>query len=354
MSKPKRQSKNYNLVSDARQHAAVDASSLNHARAFALYVCLHHNRQAVRTGEKSEKTAEAPPLLAREILEMIMSHFGCSVFDVLRADQRAVQFLNVKELGSDSKFARRPMFKAFPSIGASDKGYIYRDYENMARYENGQLSVDVVQYVKHSGSDKDEKFIWSVTVDLSKVFVSEKRGPCIEVPETAISIASNFRRHAQYINLSQERVAEMGLFRVKGEISDGGRLIRFKSTSKGTDSELGFDVVINTPYVPGAQFDSHSGFAVGDRVRLNQCYSRYRDFAVGCEGVIRDIRMYTFAVYFVELGEEDSIISNLVVQAHPKGKTHPEGRDLHQGQPAHHVASQWFHLGRVEGGAGGV
>jgi hypothetical protein len=348
MSRPKRQSKNYNLVSDARQHAAVDVSSLNHARAFALYVCLPHNRQVVRKDGKSEKTAEAPPLLPREILEMIMSYFGCSVFDVLKADQRVVQFVNVKELGSDSKFARLPMRKAFPSIGASDQGYRYRDYEDLSRYENGQLTVGVVQYVKHAGSEKDEKLVWSVTVDLDKVLVSEKRGPSIDVPENAIGIASNFRRHAEYINLSKERVAEMGLFRLKGEISDGGRLIRLKSTSKGTDSDLGFDFVINTPYVPGAQFDAHSGFAVGDRVRLNQCYSRYKNFAVGREGVIRDIRMYSFAVYFVELGEKDSDISRLVENAHRKSG------NLHEGQLEHHVASQWFHLVRVEGGAGGV
>lgn len=348
MSRPKRDSMHYNLVTDARKLAAVDVCSLNHVRAFALYVCLHHNRQVVRKDGKSDKTAEAPPLLAREILEMIMSQFGCSVFDVLKADQRVLQFVNVKELGSDAKFARRTMLKAFPSIGSSDQGYKYRDYMDMSKYENGRLTVSVDQKVKHEGSEKDEWLVWSVTVDLDSVFVSEKRGPSIEVPETAISIASNFRRHAEYIKLSKERVAEMGLFRLKGEISDGGRLIRLKSTSKGTDSDLGFDLVINTPYVPGAQFDAHSGFAVGDRVRLEQCYSRYKDFAVGREGVIRDIRMYSFAVYFVEFGEKDSDISRLVAKAHRKGG------NLHEGQLEHHVASQWFHLLRVGGGVGGV
>ena len=352
MSRPKRESTHYNLLSDARKLAAERVDfSVDHARVFALYVCLHHNNLVVKKDGKSEKTAEAPPLLAREILEMIMSHFGYSVFDVLEARQREVFFVNVKELGSKEKFARQLMFKAFPGIGAMDQGYRYHDMMDMSSYKNGRLSVFVEQRVRMDTSKKGESLLWNVFVDLNKVFLSEKRGSTIDVPETAIIVYTNVRKLKEYLKLSDARVQEMVSFRLKGEIRDAGRLIRFKSTSKGVDSDLGFDVVIGTPYVSGRQLDAHAGFAVGDRVLLEKCYKAYEAFAVGREGVIRDIRMYSFAVYFVEFGDEDESISKQVIQAHKK---RPGLTLMHEGQLEHHVGCQWFHIKMVCGGAGGV
>ena len=56
------------------------------------------------------------------------------------------------------------------------------------------------------------------------------------------------------------------------------------------------------------------------------------------QGVIRMIAMHSFAVYFVELADEDAAISKLVVQAHKKE------RGLMPDQLPHHVACKWLHM----------
>jgi hypothetical protein len=43
-------------------------------------------------------------------------------------------------------------------------------------------------------------------------------------------------------------------------------------------------------------------------------FKAYEKFAVNQQGVIRMIAMHSFAVYFVELADEDAVISKLVVQ----------------------------------------
>jgi hypothetical protein len=137
-------------------------------------------------------------------------------------------------------------------------------------------------------------------------------------------------------------------FNLKGEIRDGGKRIRLMSTGTGEDAALRFDIVVGTPNVYGRQLATHSGFSVGDRVRLENCYTRYKDFALGQEGVIRDIRMFSFALYYVELADEDAEISKLVTKVHRKD------RGMAEGQLRHHVSCQWWHLKTAEGGEGGA
>lgn len=374
MSRPKRESNHYNLMSDSLKLATERPElTVKHGRAFALYVFVHHTRLATKgkgkgkgkeketekertkerqndgeteKAEKAEKTA--PPMFPPEIMEMIMANFGCTVFDLLQERQREVQFVNVKEIDCTSKFAHYPLRKAFPSIGEADTGYMYYERMDMSSYQNGQLTVSVAQRVLDDPSVKGQSLIWNVILDLNKVFIPEKRTSTIDVPEKAITVSTNVRRYKEYLKLSDARVEEMAEFRLKGEIQDEGKRIRFMSTSTGQDKGLVFDVTISTPHFFGRHLDTHSGFTVGDRVRLDQCYTRYKNFARGLEGVVRDIRMFTFALYYVELGDEDADVSKLVVKAHEKSG------GLSEGQLKHHVACQWYQLKPVEGAAGGV
>jgi hypothetical protein len=345
MERPKRQSTYYNLLADAPK-VAKNTMNIKHGYDFAVFLNVHHMTLPVKKqSEKAEKKADAPPLIPWEVLEIIMTHFKCSLFDVLNTRQREIHFVDIKNLNNNEKVARQVLTNAWPSIGERDKGYVYHDWMDMSWYKDGKLMINVEQRVRNEGVPKGESLIWSMLVDTRKVPVVDFQ--ClIKIPETAITIRTNALKLKDHLKLSQARIDEMTRFKLRGWIEDGGKKIRFFSSSTDVDSGLGFEVVIATPYVMGRQVEAHSGYKVGDTVRLEQCYKIYKHFAVGKVGVIRDIRMYTFAVYFVELIDTDGEITKLVVKAHRKD------RGMRKEQQRHHVGCQWFHLKPVESGEG--
>jgi hypothetical protein len=346
MERPKRESTHYNLLADAPKFAKEEMK-IKHGYDFAVFLNVHHMKPPVKKqNEKGEKTADAPPLIPWEILDIIMSHFKCSVLDVLNARQREINFVDVKNLHSNEKLARQVLINAWPSIGERDKGYVYHDWMDMSSYKNGRLVLSVEQRVKGKDVPTGYSLIWTMVVSMDRVPVPENRVSLINIPQRAISIRTNAHNLKDHLQLSQDRIDEMARFRLRGMIVEGGKKLRFLSSGNSVDFHLGFDVVISTPYVMGRQVEAHSGYKVGDTVRLEQCYKIYKHFAVGKVGVIRDIRMYTFAVYFVELIDTDGELAKLVVKAHHKD------RGMRKEQQRHHMACQWFHLKKVEGGEG--
>ncbi len=340
----------HNLVVDAHKFVNENQQK-DHALEFARDVYMYHNRLekgAIKT-MTTKQTKEAPPLLPDEIMRMIVEYFQPTVFDVLEGTKRTLKFIDTKEKKDMCFFGRQLMLKAFPSIGELDRGYKFYDGQKMSSYKNGKLSVRLEQHFKNDGAVKREPLGWNVTVDLGKVIVPEtqKRVSFIDIPHTAVTVSTNVRRLNEQLKLKQARIEEMEGFRLKGKITNGGKRIRLESMSTGVDSDLGFDIVVGFPFLPGRQLKEHGGFAVGDRVRLETCYVRYNNFALGQVGVIRDIRMFSFALCYVELADKDASISQRVVD------THKKHGGMHEGQLEHWVPCQQFHLKPV-GSAGGV
>lgn len=217
----------------------------------------------------------------------------------------------------------------FPSVGPTDAGYLYRDKPKMSWFSNGQMSVSVEQRVKKDVSEPMQSVIWTICVDLRQVCLKEDAKELV-IPATALTVGTNVDKHAGHLQLTQARVQEMLAFKPTGRITDNGKKMRFE------DGALAFEVLVKWPVVVGRRLNAHMGFEVGDRVRLTTSYNRYEKFAIGQQGVIREIRKFHCALYFVELADESLALRT--VEAHKKavGLTH--------GQLPHHVECRHSHL----------
>ena len=214
--------------------------------------------------------------------------------------------------------ANVPVRKGFPSVGAADVGYEQPFAGDVNTFKDGRLSVGVKQRVEPGKHVK-----WTVHVDLRQVILREK-GEDLVIPATAVTVETNVREHMDLLNLAPARVAEMEMFKLTARFELGGKYIRFDAVGAGQDGALGFELGINCPWLYGKSLDGHAGLKVGDRVRITDPFAMYKPFAVGQEGVIREIRMFKYAVYYVEV--VDTAIRAMVKSVHKNGKALLEGR----------------------------
>ena len=349
----------YNLVGDAHRQARSRADK---GRAFALLVRVHHRdvfaepgAQKVRRARKASKASTpaaaaaeavaavkaeacgaAPCALPREILELIIGLLGApSLDEVLRESQRWAFVSRVSD--AQVGYQQRRIWRGFPRAGEDDNGYRWIQPCGAPAPER-VLALEVVQAVMGK-----RVLRWKVCVDLGLVPAPEAGE--VVVPAAAISIETNAQEVAGELNLSGARVEELLGFRLRGRLADRGATMRFEAEAGALgmgagdrDRALGFDVKLAVRYVSGMHLDAHAGLRVGDRVRVVETYRAYQDFAVGLEGVVRMIRLNSFVLFFVELGEEASAVSQRVVAANLRW------RGVFPGQEHWQVACQRFHL----------
>jgi hypothetical protein len=314
---------NYVILHDARN---IVKERMEKGRNFALYMGLYHLDVAVTT---------APSLVPPEIMKVIMSLVGSmTLAELLEEKQRFVEVKLVQDLQSRKHWMWMPGVSAavqlgFPSVGPNDVGYLYRKNLNMSSFCNGQMSVSVEQRVKKDASEPIQSVIWTIGVDLRQVCLEEGAKELL-IPAKALIVQTNIDKHAGHLQLTQARVEKMLAFKPTGRITDNGKKIRFE------DGPLVFEVVVKWPVVVGRTLNAHMGFKVGDRVRLTTSFNRYENIAIGQEGVIRDIRKFHFALYFVELADES--LAPRTVEAHKKAG------GLTDGQVPHHVTCRHSHL----------
>jgi hypothetical protein len=311
---------------DARN---VVKERIEKGRAFALYVGVNHLGGVV---------TRALPFVAEEIMQTILSLVGSvTLAELLEKRQRFVEVERVKDLQS-RQLDERGMWMSglsaavllgFPSVGATDVGYLYRTNPNMSSFCDGQMSVSVEQRVKKDASEPMQSVIWTIGVDLRQVCLKEGAKELL-IPATAVTVTTNVDKHAGHLQLTRARVEEMLAFKPTGRITDNGNKMRFE------DGALAFEVLVKWPVVVGRTLNAHMGFKVGDLVRLTTSFNRYQSFAVGQQGVIRDIRKFHFALYFVELADES--LAGRTVNAHKKA-----GGPI-PGQVPHHVTCRHSHL----------
>ena len=321
MSSSRRPSAHYAILHDARN---VVKQRSEKGRAFALYMGVHHLGVTV---------TRAPPLVAPEIMQVIMALVGSmTLAELLEEKQRFVEVKLVKDLQSREHWMpglSAAVLLGFPSVGPTDVGYLYRNNPNMSSFCDGQMSVSVEQRVKKDASEPMQSVIWTIGVDLRQVCLEEGAKELL-IPATALTVETNVDKHAGHLQLTQARVEKMLAFKPTARITDNGKKIRFE------DGPLAFEVLVKWPVVVGRTLNAHMGFKVGDRVRLTTSFNRYENFALGQEGVIRDIRKFHFALYFVELADES--LAARTVEAHMKAAV------LIHGQVIHHVTCRHSHL----------
>jgi hypothetical protein len=192
----------------------------------------------------------------------------------------------------------------FPSLGEADvyvQGYsLYEPADN--RPYNGKMML--VMRHKFTETPTWMYLTFTVEVDLRRVVVDEAAGTL------------------------------RGLMRPNGDID-------FFEVGNGADDKSPsrrFQAETWSHFVAGMVLDQHAGLAVGDRLRIVKCYKAYDHFALGLEGVIRGIALQTFVLYYVEVGDENTEISQLIK------RTHVRGSGVFEGQAWHHIECQRFHL----------
>jgi hypothetical protein len=330
--------RNYDVVADARM---LRQERMVMPRWFALYMGVHYTRKGVAGGALCEGR-QAPPLLSQAMLQYIIALCGSvTIAEVLKQRQRTLRVEQVKEIdvvgGVRKKFlASNVLRNALPSIGDADMGYkFFRTPESMSTWDEICFGLQQPRDVNDELALRG--FRWQIMVDFGRVHVTEGVGS-IAIPRRAISVLTDAVKPRKDLRLTKAFVDKVLAFRIQGRITDCGKMIRFEQTNTGVPAALGFDAALKSSYVKGTRFESHADFAVGDTVTLVKTYKAYEKFAVNQQGVIRMIAMHSFAVYFVELADEDAAISKLVVQAHKKE------RGLMPDQLPHHVACKWLHM----------
>jgi hypothetical protein len=313
---------------------------------FALWLSVQHVPMKGASGTSLVRPhgAKTPPDLPREVLVMIIGQQRkMTLAELLEKKQRVMIALlataRVPRPGFETPDFTNFLHDALPSLGAADQGYRNVKSPEYNTFENGQLSFALQQRV-----DPGEHVTFKMSVDLKQVVLREgcsvrTSTVGLVIPDTAVTVETDVRQHMERLKLTPARVAEMEGFQLKAHFSWGGKYINFRAAGTGQDSGLGFQVHVNCPWMQGIRLDSHSGLQVGDRVRVREPFKMYAPFAVGQEGVLDEIRMFNYAVFYVNLADPA-----LVMQVE---KVHKGGRGLQEFQHPWQLASRRFQLDLV-------
>jgi len=222
--------------------------------------------------------------------------------------------------------------QAFPRISETEHGYeLFFRRPNPTWYEDGALAFTLIHTFQHG-----VHVYWKVGVDLKLVVLdietcNSHRTKKLEIPSAAVTVETNVRQHMQFLNLTAARVADIERFKFCARFEINGQYIEFSPADPDQAlGALGFKIRIACPWIEGKLLREHGGIKLGDRVRLNDAFAMYKPWAVGQEAVVREVRMFKYCVYYVELAD-----AALVLQVQ---RVHANGKGLQLGQRDDHLA----------------
>lgn len=326
-------SANFALEYESR-HAATEQSEPG--RWFALLVILQHLRIKDASGQSFVRPhgADTPPDLIREVLEMIIeSQRKLTLAELLGREHRLVKIENLSDnLSYEIPYLTIRLRQAVPRISETEQGctlFLRPPHPNV--YEDGTFSFKLIQSFQHNVDVS-----WKISVDLKQVVLDVEtckshRMKQLEIPRAAVAVKTNVRERMQVLNLTPARVADIERFNFRARFEVNGQYIAFSPADpEQAHGALGFKMKIVCPWIEGKLLREHGGIKLGDRVRLNDAFAMYKPWAVGQEATVREIRMFKYCVYYVELFD-----AALVLQVQ---RVHTDGKGLQLGQRDDHLA----------------
>ena len=315
---------------EARKAAREEGMALR----WFVHLLLVHYKPSKQPAPFSEKT---PPNLPEELLMLLYKYQRrLTLAALLERKERFMKVLSVRDL--DSHRDGIPDFTdkilhAFPRISETDAGYQHNMTPETNQYEDGKLSVTVTQRVEPG------KFVtWTMGVDLKQVILDCETVQCdqIKIPAKAVTVRTNVGEHMELLKLKPGRVAELEGFKMLARFGGGGAYIRFVPADPEQDGPVGLNIGVGGYWIDGKSLREHDGIKVGDEVQLKETTKMYGQFAVRKLGRVVAIRMYRFAVFFVDLADPA-----LVKQVE---SVHRGGRGMYDFQLPQHLASRRFQL----------
>jgi hypothetical protein len=315
-------------------HAATEQSEPG--RWFALLVILQHLRIKDASGQSFVRPhgADTPPDLIREVLEMIIeSQRKLTLAELLGREHRLVKIENLSDnVSYEIPYLTIRLRQAVPRISETEQGctlFLRPPHPNV--YEDGTLSFKLIQSFQYNVDVS-----WTVSVDLKRVVLDVEtckshRTKQLEIPRAAVAVETNVRERMQVLNLTPARVAEIERFNFRARFEVNGQYIAFSPADpEHAHGALGFRIKIVCPWIEGKLLREHGGIKLGDRVRLDDAFAMYRPWAVGQEAAVREIRMFKYCVYYVELFDP-ALVQRVQ-------RVHADGKGLQLGQRDDHLA----------------
>jgi hypothetical protein len=321
-------------------HAVTEQSESG--RWFALLVILQHLRIKDASGQSFVRShgADTPPDLIREVLEMIIeSQRKLTLAELLGREHRLVKIENLEDkISHGIPYLTIRLRQAVPRISETEQGCtLFLMPPNPNVYEDGTFSFTLIQSFQHNVDVS-----WKISVDLKQVVLDVEtckshRTKQLEIPSAAVAVETNVREKMQdervraILNLTPARVAEIERFNFRARFEVNGQYIAFSPVDpEHAHGALGFKIKIVCPWIEGKLLREHGGIKLGDRVRLDDAFAMYKPWAVGQEAVVREIRMFKYCVYYVELFD-----AALVQRVQ---RVHTDGKGLQLGQREDHLA----------------
>ena len=350
------------LEYEARAAAVFQAAP---GRWFALYLTLHYKpRKQLPTEhvqsphykprkqlvtEHVQAQAQAPPDFPREVLEMIIAvQSKATLTEFLESKQRFMKLINIRDLGLHHNGQvpdhTTKVRMGFPCVSEDVSGYRHNMSPALNQFQDGKVSFTVVQGVQPASV---HDVTWTVTVDANQVIINEESRLAVEqlkIPDTAVTVETNVRMHMEKLKLAPARVVELENYKLKARFEWGGSEIKFLPVDPekvGHNGAVGFKVRFAFPWIDGKTLHTHSSITIGDRVRLTDAFAMYKPWAVGHEVVVREIRMFKYAVYYVEF--QDAALTAEVQ------RVHKNGTGLQLGQLETQLACRRFQMDLITG-----
>jgi hypothetical protein len=321
---------------EARKAAREEGMAV---RWFAHLLLVHYNPKK-KPAPFSEKT---PPNLPEELLGLLYKYQRrVTLAELLGRKERFMKVLSVRDLDSHRDGIPDLTDKVrhgFPRISETDAGYQHNMTPETNQYEDGKLSVTVTQRVEPG------KYVtWTMGVDLKQVVLdceSVYMVQCdqMKIPDKAVTVTTNVREHMELLKLKPGRVAELEGFKMRARFGGGGSYIRFvpvDAEQEGPDGAVGLNVGVGGYWIEGKSLREHDGIKVGDQVQLKEPFLMYRHFALHALGTVAAIRMYKYAVYYLDL-EDPGLVKQVEL-------VHKGGKNSQVFQLPHHLASRKFQL----------
>lgn len=324
--------KKYNLLADAHKVMKEPSEHTDKGLVFAVHLmALYHEFGGENTFPVTTHANVAPPLMSRDILQLIMTLVDTrTASEVLKARQRVMTVDEVSDFAvGDSEYTYSILTNAFPNGDSMLHPYM-RLYTRERSWDD-VLCVHFEQRISHMATQS--RLCWSVSVDLKKIYISAATESLV-IPAGAITVKTNVLEVRCKHKLSDALVAEMLGFRLRGTISNEGHKITFCS-----DTGLGFVMHIDIKHVWGRFLPSYKGIAKGDSVKIVKTHQAY-DFAVGLTGVVHTIQVFGRVIFTVKFGKKNSAISRQIAEVNNR-------KCIYKDQSAHCLACQISHVQKM-------
>ena len=322
----------YNLLADARKILTEPSEHTDKGLVFTVHlVALYHEFAAERTYPATIHAHMAPPLMSRDIMDLIAKLVDTrTASEVLKARQRVMIVDEVSDFAvGDSEYTYSILRNAFPNVDC-----MYHPYMRLYTRERSWDDVLCVHFEQTANHlTRQSRLHWSVSVDLKQIYISAATERLV-IPARAITVKTNVLEVRCKHKLSDALVDEMLGFRLRGTISNEGHKITFCS-----DNGLGFVMHIDIKHAWGRRLPSYKGIAVGDTVRIVKTHQAY-DFAVGLTGVVHTIQVFGRVIYTVKFGKSNSAISRQMTEVNSR-------KSIYLDQPQHCMACQISHVEKV-------